>query len=122
MRDYLLGGQTGSLPDHSAVDMDKRTVLSIPENTYLYAKIIHNGKERIHAGQQGLAVRKGKGRGSDAAPEGYLLQGAGIGPDRTASIPHRGVSSPRTTGWTINGKKFQQQPQRCARSLPPGAT
>ena len=65
--------------------MDKRTVLSIPENTYLYAKIIHNGKERIHAGQQGLAVRKGKGRGSDAAPKGYLLQG---------------------TGWTINGKKF----------------
>ena len=70
---------TGYLPDHDTLGMDKRTVLSIPENTYLYAKIIHNGKKRIHAGQQGLAGRKGKGRGSDAAPEGYLLQGAGIG-------------------------------------------
>ena len=82
MRNYLLGGQTGYLPDHDTLGMDKRTVLSIPENTYLYAKIIHNGKERIHAGQQGLAGRKGKGRGSNAAPEGYLLQGAGIGQER----------------------------------------
>ena len=86
--------------------MDKRTVLSIPENTYLYAKIIHHGKERIHAGQQGLAGRKGKGRGSNAAPEGYLLQGAGIGQERrqashTAEYRHRALH-----GWTINGKKF----------------
>ena len=96
MRNYLLGGQTGGLPDYGAMDTDKRTVLSIPENTYLYAKIIHHGKERIHAGQQGLAGRKGKGRGSDAAPEGYLLQGASIGKERrkashTAEYRHRAL-------------------------------
>ena len=104
MRNYLLGGQTGSLPDFRTVRMDKRTVLSIPENTYLYAKIIHHGKERIHAGQQGLAGRKGKGRGSNAAPEGYLLQGAGIGQERrqashTAEYRHR----------TLHGMDHQRQ-------------